>query len=170
MLWSLHVIAAELCRSGTLRRGLRVCAETIHRACYDRTGGSGLLEGCWRELPGRCRCRESRGRAVKRLGALSEVRGIAERSPAAGGRSESGHWEGDLIIGERNRTAVVTLVERTSRFTLLAVLPGGYTEWLLSGSGTGTYWLCCPGGTQPTPPPTPLPTLWGECHSIWPRP
>ena len=55
------------------------------------------------------------------------MRGITERPTAADGRSEPGHREGDLIIGERNRTAVVTLVERTSRFTLLAALPGGYT-------------------------------------------
>ena len=149
MLWSPHAIAAELRRSSTPRRGLRVCAETIYRACYDHTGGSGLPEGCWRKLPRRYRRRESRGRSAKRPGALSEVRGIAERPPAADGRSEPGHWEGDLIIGERNRTAVVTLVERTSKV-----------------HATGRR---CPAGTPPTPPP-PSPLLWGECHSIWPRP
>ena len=50
----------------------------------------------------------------------------SDRPPAAADRSEPGHWEGDLIIGARNRTAVVTLTERVTRHTLLAALPNGY--------------------------------------------
>ena len=41
-------------------------------------------------------------------------------------RTVARHWEGDLIIGARNRTAVVTLTERVTRHTLLAALPNGY--------------------------------------------
>ena len=125
MRWSPHAIAAELRRNGTTA-DLRACAETIYKACYDHTGGSGLPEGCWRKLPRRCRRRKPRGRAAGTPGALGQVRGITERPAAVAERSEPGHWEGDLIIGERNRSAVVTLIERASRFTLLAGLPGGY--------------------------------------------
>ena len=127
MRWSPHAIAAELCQEGS-PAGLRVCAETIYRACYDHTGGSGLPEGCWRKLPRRCRRRKPRSRAAATPGPLGHVRGISERPAAAAERSEPGHWEGDLIIGERNRSAVVTLIERASRFTLLAALPGGYNS------------------------------------------
>ena len=45
---------------------------------------------------------------------------------AAAGRSEAGHREGDLIIGENNRSAAVTLTERVTRQTLVAALPHGY--------------------------------------------
>ena len=37
-----------------------------------------------------------------------------------------GHWEGDLIIGKRNLTAIGTLVERSSGYTMLVHLPDGY--------------------------------------------
>jgi len=41
-------------------------------------------------------------------------------------RSIPGHWEGDLIMGRHNRSAIGTLVERSSRYTLLLHLPGGH--------------------------------------------
>jgi transposase, IS30 family len=51
---------------------------------------------------------------------------IAERPPEADDRRVRGHWEGDLLIGKRNATAIGTLVERASGFALLVPLPDGY--------------------------------------------
>ena len=116
-----HAASAEL-----RAEGLSVSAETIYRACYDPTGRRGLPEGCWRLLPRRCRRRKPRGRHTRKPSPLGDFRPIADRPAAAAGRSEAGHWEGDLIIGKNNRSAAVTLTERVSRQTLVAALPHGY--------------------------------------------
>lgn len=52
---------------------------------------------------------------------------IGQRPAEAADRSEPGHWEGDLITGAANRSAIGTLVGRASRFTILLHLPGRHT-------------------------------------------
>ena len=102
-----------------------LCAETIYQAVYRPD-----LGGLPRELPGRVlrlrrRHRVSRRHAqARRSGPVTGMTLVHERPAVAIDRVEPGHWEGDLIKGAANRTAIVTIVERTTRYTLLGHLTG----------------------------------------------
>jgi transposase, IS30 family len=101
--------------------------ETIYQAIYRPE-----LGGLRRDLPrmlrtGRRRRRPHRRPDARRAGGLADMTMIDQRPAAAADRSEPGHWEGDLITGALNRSAIGTLVERTSRFTILLYLPARHT-------------------------------------------
>ena len=102
--------------------------ETIYQAVYRPE-----LGGLSRELParvlrtGRRRRRPHRRPGERRPNPIAAMTMIGQRPAEAAARSEPGHWEGDLITGASNRSAIGTLVDRASRFTILLHLPGRRT-------------------------------------------
>jgi IS30 family transposase len=114
-------VSARLRRGG----GATVCAETLYQALYSRTfrGLTMLAHHCLRSRRRRRRPRGYRTRLTQRPHALGSIKTIHQRPPSAIERVELGHWEGDLITGPANQSAVITLVERVTRFTILGYLP-----------------------------------------------
>jgi transposase, IS30 family len=102
-----------------------VSHETIYQSLFVQGRGElrRELTRCLRT--GRIR-RRPRGRA-RRGGGISDMVMISERPAEVADRAVPGHWEGDLVVGSNNRSAVGTLVERTSRYMLLLHLPNGHS-------------------------------------------
>ena len=121
--WSPQEIARRLRLEHPEDQNMWVSHETVYASLFVQ--GRGELR---RELH---RCLRT-GRASRRSRTEIEHRGkipnmvmISERPAEVEDRAVPGHWEGDLIIGKAGRSAVGTLVERTSRFLLLLHLPDG---------------------------------------------
>jgi len=74
----------------------------------------------------RCRKHRSRCDTAKRS-VLGDYKPLTLRPRKADYRSEAGYWEGDLVIGTKNASAVARRVERVSRHTLIVALPAGYS-------------------------------------------
>ena len=123
--WSPEQVGQALRREFPDEPARHVVHETIYQAVY-RPGLGGLS----RELPARVlRTRRRRRRPHRRPGerrpnGIIAMAMLDQRPAEAAGRKESGHWEGDLITGAANRSALGTLVDRASRFTILVHLPG----------------------------------------------
>ena len=115
--------------AGRLRRAYpddmrkHLSTETIYAALYVLPRGA-LRQALLAALRQARKARRPRSRGADRRGQLPNITPIAARPAAVASRTVPGHWEGDLLKGARNGSAVGTLVERTTRLVLLARMEG----------------------------------------------
>ncbi len=118
--WSPQQIAGWLMREHPDEEGKRVSHETIYRSLFIQTRGV-LKKELLAHLRASRSIRRSRHATLKRsgLGWFNDAISIRDRPAEAEDRAVPGHWEGDLIAGSGN-SFIATLVERHSRFVMLA--------------------------------------------------
>jgi IS30 family transposase len=113
-------------------REMQVSHETIYQALYVQGRRSLRLEVATALRSGRARRRPQKPDSPK-AGRLPGMVMISDRPAEIEDRAVPGHWEGDLIIGSTStRSAIGTLVERTSGFLMLLHLPGDHTAATVS--------------------------------------
>ena len=122
--WSPEQIAGWLKRQFPNREEMQVSHETIYRTLFVQARGA-LKYELVRHLRSRRMMRRGRTatRSGQTRGQIIDAVSIRDRPAEVEDRAVPGHWEGDMITGSNN-THIATLVERTSRLTLLVKLPG----------------------------------------------
>jgi transposase, IS30 family len=120
-------ISHRLVRDFPDDEGMRVSHETIYQALYFQARGGLKREVAQALRSGRTRRKPHRSPDQRTQRFIDPMIMISERPADVNDRALPGHWEGDLIMGQGNQTAIATLVERVTRYTMLVHLPDGHT-------------------------------------------
>jgi IS30 family transposase len=118
--WSPQQISARLRVDHPDQEAMRVSHETIYRSLYVQSRGELRRQLCAQLRTART-TRRSRA-TVDGRGRMVGMVAIAQRPPEVDERRVPGHWEGDLLMGAAGKSAIATLVERQTRYVLLARL------------------------------------------------
>ena len=125
--WSPEQISHTLKVEFPTDESMRVSPETIYQAIYVQARGGLKREIADALRTGRARRKPRRSGDARQSRFRDPIVMISERPAEVADRAVPGHWEGDLITGELNKTAIVTLVERQTRYVMLGHLPSGHT-------------------------------------------
>jgi len=130
--WSPQQIAGWLKRNYPDDESHQVSHETIYRSLYIQARGA-LKKELIQHLRRPRVKRRSRHHTKKEsgLGQITEAVSISERPASAEDRAVPGHWEGDLISGSNN-SYIATLVERHTRYVMLAKVNSKDTETVIN--------------------------------------
>lgn len=124
--WSPEQISGALKKQFPNSPYVHVSHETIYRYIYsieDKEHRESLINGLRRS-------RKRRRQRKKRIGKRTTIRNLVsihKRPNEVESREIPGHWEGDLIIGKDHKSAIGTLVERTTRFTIIVSFQGRHS-------------------------------------------
>jgi IS30 family transposase len=131
-LWAPEQIAGWLKRTYPNNEKLQVSHETIYKSLFIQARGA-LKKELLQHLRKTRAMRRSRNKSLKGdgLGQITGAVSIRERPASVEDRALPGHWEGDLISGTRN-THIATLVERHTRYVMLAKINGKDTETVIN--------------------------------------
>ncbi len=132
MLWSPAQITGWLKCTYPHDENYQVSHETIYRTLFIQTRGA-LKKELLQHLRRTRVMRRSRHYTHKGEGhgRISNAISISERPPSVADRAVPGHWEGDLIFGSKN-SQIVTLVERQTRYVMMAKVKGKDTETVIN--------------------------------------
>lgn len=120
--WSPREIQKRLETEYSSDMTMRISHEAIYRFIYVLPRGE-LKRMLVKALRQEHAYRRKRKRNLEeKRGRIADMLSIEERPAEVANRTVPGHWEGDLILGKHKRTALGTLVERTTRYTLLVPL------------------------------------------------
>lgn len=121
--WSPREIQERLKKEYPLDMTMRISHEAIYRYIYVLPRGE-LRKTLIRALRQEHKYRRKKEHAniQGNRGKIADMLSIEERPREVADRSVPGHWEGDILVGLHRRTALGTLVERTTRYTLLVPL------------------------------------------------
>jgi transposase, IS30 family len=103
-----------------------VSHEAIYQSIYVQGRGALRRELAVHLRTGRA-LRKPRRKANERRGRIPDMVNISQRPAEVEDRAIPGHWEGDLLMGRKGRSAIGTLVERSTRFVMLLHLPDGHS-------------------------------------------
>ncbi len=130
--WSPEQIAGWLKRAHPGEESYQVSHETIYRSLFVQARGV-LKKELLRHLRSKRTIRRSKQASQKggAQGQIKDMISIRERPASVEDRAVPGHWEGDLISGSKN-SYIATLVERHTRYVMLAKVAGKDTETVVS--------------------------------------